>query len=207
MSQLDLRAHRIPDALRDVECIFAADVNKKGLKLEVSWDIRDEIAIYDGLKLKQIELNILGNAVKYTPAGGSIRYFVRQLGPAENGQAVYRCSVKDTGVGMSQEFCRHVFDAFERERNGAEAQTEGSGLGLAITKRLVEEMGGYAAARAIRALPDAKQASVPIIAVTANAFEEDKQAALDAGMNGHIPKPIDVNLLRRQLGACLNERT
>lgn len=61
--------------------------------------------------------------------------------------------------------------------------------------------------RAIRALPDAKQASVPIIAVTANAFEEDKQAALDAGMNGHIPKPIDVNLLRRQLGACLNERT
>lgn len=312
MSQLDLRAHRIPDALRDVECIFAADVNKKGLKLEVSWDIRDEIAIYDGLKLKQIELNILGNAVKYTPAGGSIRYFVRQLGPAENGRATYRCSVKDTGVGMSQEFCQHVFDAFERERNGAEAQTEGSGLGLAITKRLVEEMGGsiscrsqlgkgsefvwdlplkvggqadldreapvkaetlnaaglrvllvednrlnmeisrdllesegfaveeaengavavdkvkaapggyydlvlmdiqmpvmdgYAAARAIRALPDAKQASVPIIAVTANAFEEDKQAALDAGMNGHIPKPIDVNLLRRQLGACLNERT
>lgn len=61
--------------------------------------------------------------------------------------------------------------------------------------------------RAIRALPDEKQASVPIIAVTANAFEEDKQAALDAGMNGHIPKPIDVNLLRRQLGACLNERT
>ena len=57
--------------------------------------------------------------------------------------------------------------------------------------------------RAIRALPDEKQASVPIIAVTANAFEEDKQAALDAGMNGHIPKPIDVNLLRRQLGACL----
>ena len=68
-------------------------------------------------------------------------------------------------------------------------------------------MDGYADARAIRALPDAKQASVPIIAVTANAFEEDKQAALDAGMNGHIPKPIDVNLLRGQLGACLNERT
>lgn len=66
---------------------------------------------------------------------------------------------------MSQEFCQHVFDAFEREWDGAEAQTEGSGLGLAITKRLVEEMDGYAAARAIRALPDEKQASVPIIAV------------------------------------------
>lgn len=85
--------------------------------------------------------------MKYTPAGGSIRYFVRQLGPAENGRATYRCSVKDTGVGMSQEFCQHVFDAFERERNGAEAQTEGSGLGLAITKRLVEEMGGSISCR------------------------------------------------------------
>lgn len=67
-SQLDLRAHRIPDALEDVECIFAADVNKKGLKLEVSWDVQNEIAFFDALKMKQIELNVLGNAVKYTPA-------------------------------------------------------------------------------------------------------------------------------------------
>lgn len=74
---------------------------------------------------------------------------------------------------MSQEFCRHVFDAFERERNGASAQAEGSGLGLAITKRLVEEMDGYAAARH-PGPADEKQASVPIIAVTANAFEEDQ---------------------------------
>lgn len=64
-------------------------------------------------------------------------------------------------MGMSQEFCQHVFDAFEREWDGAEAQTEGSGLGLAITKRLVEEMDGYAAARAIRALPDEKRRRCP----------------------------------------------
>lgn len=178
-SQLDLRAHRIPDALRDVECILAADVNKKGLKLEVSWDVQNEIAFFDALKMKQIELNVLGNAVKYTPAGGSIRYFVRQLGPAENG-AVAVDKVKAAPGGY--------YD-------------------LVLMDIQMPVMDGYAAARAIRALPDEKQASVPIIAVTANAFEEDKQAALDAGMNGHIPKPIHVDLLRRQLGACLNERT
>mgnify|MGYP000338025225 CR=1 FL=1 len=70
-SQLDLRAHRIPDALEDVKCIFAADVNKKGLKLEVSWDVQNEIAFFDALKMKQIELNVLGNAVKYTPPGAA----------------------------------------------------------------------------------------------------------------------------------------
>ena len=117
--------------------------------------------------------------MKYTPAGGSIRYFVRQLGPAENG-AVAVDKVKAAPGGY--------YD-------------------LVLMDIQMPVMDGYAAARAIRALPDAKQASVPIIAVTANAFEEDKQAALDAGMNGHIPKPIHVDLLRRQLGACLNERT
>ena len=68
-------------------------------------------------------------------------------------------------------------------------------------------MDGYEATRRIRALPDPRKAGIPIFAMTANAFEEDRQNALNAGMNGHIPKPIDVNLLRRQLGACLNERT
>ena len=69
-SQLDLRAHRIPDALRDVECILAADVNKKGLKLEVSWDVQNEIAFFDALKMKQIELNVLGKRGEIHPRRG-----------------------------------------------------------------------------------------------------------------------------------------
>ena len=69
-SQLDLRAHRIPDALEDVECIFAADVNKKGLKLEVSWDVQNEIAFFDALKMKQIELNVLGKRGEIHPRRG-----------------------------------------------------------------------------------------------------------------------------------------
>lgn len=216
-SQLDLRAHRIPDALEDVKCIFAADVNKKGLKLEVSWDVQNEIAFFDALKMKQIELNILGNAVKYTPAGGSIRYFVRQLGPAENGQAVYRCSVKDTGVGMSQEFCRHVFDAFERERNGASAQAEGSGLGLAITKRLVEEMGGSISCRSQLGKGSEFVWDLPLkVGGQADLDREApvKAEALNAAglrvllvEDNRLNMEISRDLLRRQLGACLNERT
>ena len=327
----------------------------------------------DPLRLQRILLNILSNAVKFTPSGGSITLRVVEksgagetvpacpdgraasgvsdmldssgasdglgksapasldgraagdvsgeagesrsmgsAGPGSSGVPVrygdYEFYVRDTGIGMSAEYQKHIFEQFSREETSTVSKTEGTGLGMPITKRLVEMMDGsidllsvqgqgteftvhlrlplcgapktetpvadpefagmrllvvednelnmeitttvleeagfvvdqavngqaalekiataapgqyalvlmdiqmpvmdgYAAARAIRALPDAKQASVPIIAVTANAFEEDKQAALDAGMNGHIPKPIHVNLLRRQLGACLNERT
>ena len=79
-SQLDLRAHRIPDALRDVECILAADVNKKGLKLEVSWDVQNEIAFFDALKMKQIELNILGKRGEIHPRRGQHPLFCPAAG-------------------------------------------------------------------------------------------------------------------------------
>ena len=95
----------------------------------------------------------------------------------------------------------------ERFVRGDESRsTEGSGLGLAITKRLVEEMDGYAAARAIRALPDEKQASVPIIAVTANAFSEDVAATTAAGIDAHISKPIDAAVLRQTLERLMGPR-
>ena len=79
-SQLDLRAHRIPDALRDVECILAADVNKKGLKLEVSWDVQNEIAFFDALKMKQIELNVLGKRGEIHPRRGQHPLFCPAAG-------------------------------------------------------------------------------------------------------------------------------
>lgn len=79
-SQLDLRAHRIPDALRDVKCIFAADVNKKGLKLEVSWDVQNEIAFFDALKMKQIELNVLGKRGEIHPRRGQHPLFCPAAG-------------------------------------------------------------------------------------------------------------------------------
>ena len=317
-TEMNIQACRIPDSIAQMEYIFQADCRKKNLTLEIVSDIQDEIIFCDMLKINQIELNLIGNAMKYTQEGGRITYSITQTGK-ENGYATYRCSVKDNGIGMSPEFCQHVFEAFERENSSSITGIEGSGLGLAITKRLVDEMGGtitcrseqgkgsefvfvltvrvgteadlprdvitdadgqilddrgfdlsgkrvllvednelnreisrellenegilveeaengeeavqkvrvashghydmvlmdiqmpkmdgYEAMRQIRALKDPMLAQIPIVAVTANAFEEDRRAAVEAGMNGHIAKPISVKQLREQMARWMNNDT
>ena len=312
--EMNIQACRIPDSMGKMEYIFQADCRKKNLTLEIVSDIQDEIIFCDMLKINQIELNLIGNAIKYTPEGGKIIYSVTQTG-REGDYATYRCSVKDNGIGMSPEFCKNVFEAFERENSSSTTGIEGSGLGLAITKRLVDGMGGtitcrseqgkgsefifvltfrvgspedlprevitdengriiedkeldmtgkrvllvednalnreisrellenqgilveeaedgdaaveiirhstpgyydmvlmdiqmpkmdgYEATRQIRALPDCALSQIPIVAVTANAFEEDRQEAREAGMNGHIAKPISVKQLREQMARCM----
>lgn len=307
--EMDVQAHHIPSTIKNVECIFLADASKKNQIVEVQCDVQDEIAFYDLLRVNQIELNLISNAIKYTPEGGKITYSVRQTA-SKDGIATYECRVKDTGIGMSEEFCKRAFESFEKERESDVTGVEGSGLGLAIAKRLVEQMGGeiyctselgkgsefvatfhlkigteadlqtqepldeeegnlegkrvllvddnalnreisceilseqgciieeaedgeiavekikqsgdvrydlvlmdiqmpklngYEAARQIRDLPGEYFANLPIVAVTANAFEEDKKAALDAGMNGHVPKPIRVEELRRVLAGLVGE--
>ena len=308
--EMNIQACRIPDSIGQMEYIFQADCRKKNLTLEIVSDIQDEIVFCDMLKINQIELNLIGNAIKYTLEGGKITYSVNQTG-REGDYATYRCSVTDNGIGMSPKFVQNVFEAFERENNSSATGIEGSGLGLAITKRLVDGMGGtiscrseqgkgseftfvvtlrvgtredlprevitdengriienkdldmtgkrvllvednalnreisrellenegilveeaedgeaaveavrnsipgyydmilmdiqmpkmdgYEATRRIRALPDSALSQIPIVAVTANAFEEDRQAARKAGMNGHIAKPISVKQLREQM--------
>lgn len=312
--EMNIQACRIPDSMGQMEYIFQADCRKKNLTLEIVSDIQDEIVFCDMLKINQIELNLIGNAIKYTPEGGKITYSVTQTG-REGDYATYRCSVKDNGIGMSPEFSRNVFEAFERENSSSTTGIEGSGLGLAITQRLVDGMGGtitcqseqgkgsefifvltfrvgspedlpretitdengriiedkeldmtgkrillvednalnreisrellenqgilveeaedgeaaveivrnstpgyydmvlmdiqmpkmdgYEATRQIRRLTDSALAQIPIVAVTANAFEEDKQEAREAGMNGHIAKPISIKQLREQMARCM----
>lgn len=307
--ELDVQAHDIPASLKNVEYIFQADTQKKNQTLEVKCDIQDEIAFFDMLKMNQIELNLIGNAIKYTPNGGKILYFVEQV-DRKDGYAVYRCLIKDNGIGMQEEFRKKIFDAFERENNSVVTGIEGAGLGLTIVKRLVEEMGGniqcksepgkgseftctftfrigtkadleneadedivhvnvagkrvllvednalnreisreilagkgfiveeandgdvavekvaaspagyydlilmdiqmpkmdgYEATRRIRNLPDKKLAGIPIIAVTANAFAEDRRAAIKAGMDGHISKPINISELNKVIISILKE--
>lgn len=306
--ELKENAQYIPDILKNTQCVFEADLKKKGLTLETKCNVSDEIICVDILKLNQIELNLISNAIKYTPEGGRIVYSITQT-ERSGGYGTYRCSIKDNGIGMSRRFCAKAFDAFERERNSDTAGIEGTGLGLAITKKLVEQLGGtihcvsepgkgsefifrlklklttaeklkdksglkpkagyeeltrfagkcillvddndlnreitmellsskgiiieeardgqeavdkvreaeaghyalilmdiqmprlngYEATREIRKLEDDGKNNMPIIAVTANAFDEDRDMAIASGMNGHVSKPIRREALAEQL--------
>ena len=287
----------------DACTILQSSAEAKSLQLITELSIADDWVIGDALRLQQVLLNILGNAVKFTPGGGKIFFSIRQSAESVNNRASYTFCIKDTGIGMSPEFQKHIFEAFSRE-DSAVRGIQGTGLGMAITKNLVEMMGGtltvqseqgkgskftfglsfplaqsapvpgnpaksdftgrhillaednalneeiaravlseagfvvtsacdgaaavealqnapagtydlilmdiqmprlngYEAARKIRALPDPARAQIPIIAMTADAFEEDRQNALAAGMNAHITKPIEIPKLLKVLSEFL----
>lgn len=293
----DLQAHHIPTLLNDTREMFAMEMQKKDISFTVSWELDDEVVFLDRLRMDQVELNLVSNALKYTPEGGTVTYTIKQVGKSEDGYATYQGIVKDTGIGMSEEFCARVFEPFEREKTSTVDGIQGTGLGLAITKSLIDQMDGtincrsekgvgtefiftvtfktgteadlpkkaanlsaksdftekrillvednelnreiaheileeygflieaaedgdiavdmvkdsvpgyydlilmdiqmprmdgYEATREIRKLEDPALANIPIIAMTANAFAEDRKNAMDAGMNEHVAKPIDV---------------
>jgi CheY-like chemotaxis protein len=305
----------IVQGLRD---IVQADVNSKQLDFCVdSVGLVDEDVYCDKLRLNQVLLNIISNAIKYTPSGGSISLCITQQKTTDD-YGTYEFRVKDNGIGMSEEFLKTIFVPFTRANTSTVSGIQGTGLGMAITKNIVDMMGGtitcqsvenqgsefivtldlripkqhketpkcepdneqvkvegkeidlsgkrlllvednefnreiaadilgetgmdieeaedgsiavdkllekgagyydlvlmdiqmpimdgYTAARTIRAFEDPKLANIPIIALSANAFEEDKQKSLAAGMNGHIAKPIDIEELMRLLLYLLSDR-
>lgn len=298
----------LPDILEDLKTIILESVHAKQQKLLIKMqDVVHEDIITDKLRLTQVLLNIISNAVKFTPIGGTIHILVEEKASQKVGYAVYSFCIKDNGIGMSKEFQEHVFDSFAREHTVTESGITGTGLGMAITKNIVDLMGGtihltskqgegsefivtlecelanktvqdkqsscpkaekkhldysgkkvllvednelnreiateilkslglkvdcaadgmeaveimsseagnqydmifmdiqmpkmdgYTATREIRTLNDSKKANIPIIAMTANAFDEDRKKAIKAGMNGHIAKPIDVNVILQNL--------
>lgn len=298
----------LPDVLEDLKTIILESVHAKQQKLLIKMqDVVHEDIITDKLRLTQVLLNIISNAVKFTPVGGTIHILVEEKASQKAGYAVYSFCIKDNGIGMSKEFQEHVFDSFARERTVTESGITGTGLGMAITKNIVDLMGGtihltskqgegsefivtleceianktvqnkqsscpkaekkhldysgkkvllvednelnreiateilkslgmkvdcatdgmeaveimsseagnqydmifmdiqmpkmdgYTATREIRTLKDMEKANVPIIAMTANAFDEDRKKAIKAGMNGHIAKPIDVDVILQNL--------
>ena len=271
------------------------------------------IVLTDPLRIQEVLVNILGNAVKFTDAGGTIS-FIMKINPGEDEKhIIVKYTITDTGCGMSSEFLPHVFDEFSQERSGARTQYKGTGLGMAITKHYIDAMGGtiqvesklgegttfvveipmeilsvdgmenqdqtdqknsemqlqgkrvliaedndlnaeiletllqdrgiqyvraengkealdlfaarpegsfdailmdimmpemdgYEATRRIRSMKDRPDGEkIPIIAMTANAFAEDMQASLAAGMNAHLTKPIEIDSLMRTISNQLKK--
>ena len=300
-TEMEYSVSDIEKDFRNCVAMFRNQADSKGQTLMVTTQLQYPYIYADIPHLTEVCTNLVSNAVKYTGAGGTIRCNVTQKPGEKEGWCDTVVTVADNGIGMSQEFQKHIFEPFERERTSTVSKVEGSGIGMGIVKKLVGLMGGtvavesrigvgskftvtipcriasedetqakretnpsdqkclcgtrilltedndlnaeiavellqeegctvdrakdgvecvdmlekaangtyqlilmdiqmpvmngYDAARKIRGLDDPQKANIPIIAMTANAFTEDRQVALDAGMNDHIAKPINMNVL------------
>ena len=285
----------------------------KNIDLELSFnDIKDEEFLADALRMNQILINLLSNAVKYTNPGGKVWFNIYQRECNEEGHVSYEFDVIDNGIGMTEDYVQHIFEAFTREKNSTTSGVQGTGLGMAITKQLLDLMGGdirietkpgegtkvfvnvtfklpeinldtvelsdddmsvdlngrrvllvednefnreiardiledegviveeaedgtvavekvkeaeadyfdfvlmdiqmplmdgYEATRTIRKFEDEDKANIPIIAMTANAFDEDKARAKEAGMNAFVSKPINLQLLLQTLQSFVKKKS
>lgn len=286
-----------------LDLVLDRELSTKQLTVERNINVCHSDIYCDALKIREIIMNLVSNAIKYTPAGGRISVDVEEI-PADSANSmILRVTVADTGIGISQEYIPYIFEAFSREKNSSESGIMGTGLGLRIVKSFVDlmdgsvtvesesgkgsrfiveipcrivpeeelnnhsedkntesslkgkrillvednelnaeiamtmledahaemehawdgaeafsmikaapvmyydmvlmdiqmpKLNGYQATKMIRMLPD-KRAGVPIIAMTANAFEEDRQAALASGMNDYVTKPIGIDKLLRKI--------
>ncbi len=133
----------LPEILHDLQTIVQSDVKAKQLTFYINTlDVTNETIICDKLRLNQVLLNILSNAMKYTKSGGTVSVNIIQTDDAPEGYASYQFRIKDNGIGMSKEFLEHVFEPFEREQTSTVSGIQGTGLGLAITKNIVDMMNG-----------------------------------------------------------------
>ncbi len=133
----------LSDVLHDLKTIISGQIHAKRLDLYMdAMDVTNEDVYCDKTRLNQVLLNLLSNAVKFTPAGGTVSVRLKQLPGTAKGSELYEIRVKDSGIGMSQEFVQKIFSPFERERTSTVSRTQGTGLGMAITKNIVDMMGG-----------------------------------------------------------------
>lgn len=141
--QLDENPCSLPDIVHGLYNILQSDINAKQLKLHMEIeDILHEEVYCDKLRLNQVLLNLAGNSVKYTKAGGTVSIRITEKAGAPAGCANYEFHIRDTGIGMSEEFVSHIFEPFEREENSTISRIQGTGLGMAITKNIVDMMNG-----------------------------------------------------------------
>ena len=141
--KIEEKAVHLPDLIHDVRSIIQPNVSAKRLSLFIdTMDVENEDIITDPLRLNQILLNILSNAIKFTPTGGMISIRIAEKNGAPAGRACYEFRIKDNGIGMSEEFQKHIFEEFAREENSTVSGIQGTGLGMSITKNIVDLMGG-----------------------------------------------------------------
>lgn len=296
------------DYLTEVVTVYQEEMRKKKIECSHSMDVKTEYIYGDKTILKEIALNLISNAYKYTKEGGKISISVKELPHPEPGFIYLETTVSDNGMGMSEDFLPVIFEKFTREQNTTESKIQGTGLGMPIVKKYVElmdgtitvesklgegttfvvtiphevaseadirakkkaedpsnifagkkvllaedndlnaeiamdmlkdegfivdwvedgaacvekiekakagyydlilmdiqmpVMDGYEATKAIRELQDKEKANVPIVAMTANAFNEDRKKALDTGMNGHITKPVKIEMMKEVLAGII----
>lgn len=297
------------ELVNSLDAVFEPAVKEKGLEYHCKLEVEHSNVICDQTKIREIILNIVGNAIKYTPEGGKVSMKITESPSETSERVLYKLTIEDNGIGMSEEYLPHIFEEFTRERTTTESKIIGTGLGLPIVKSLVDlmqgsieveselgkgtkfevilplkivteqqmnekqektaqiipdalrgkkillaednelnaeiamtileeygfevtktadgkecleelkrmpehtydiilmdiqmpNMDGYEATTQIRAL-DGERSRIPIVAMTANAFDEDKKKAIDTGMNGHVAKPIDIHVLIRTLKEVL----
>lgn len=299
---LQLKAEDINAVFHTVNTVFEEDIRKKNLQYSADLDVYHTFIFCDRVKLQEIMLNIISNAIKYTSDGHAVHVKLYEKASEDPRKARFIFTCEDTGIGMSEEYLPHIFEEFSREHTTTENKVAGTGLGLPIVKSMIELMGGsiqvestqgvgtkftvdisfdmaseadvyrdqiseqpdvleklegkrillaedndlnaeiaiellaeqkiitdraedgaecldklekadsgyydmilmdiqmpvmdgYDAAARIRRMKDEKKASISIVAMTANAFAEDRQKAISMGMNDHVAKPIDMNVL------------
>ncbi len=141
--KIDEKEASLPEIMHDLKTIVQSDITSKQLEFYIDTaDVVNEHVLCDRLRLNQLLLNLLSNAMKFTMPGGIVGVRILQKGNAPEGWASYEFQVKDTGIGMSKEFLEHVFEPFEREQTSTVSGIQGTGLGMAITKNIVDMMGG-----------------------------------------------------------------
>ena len=311
--EMDENVERLGDILEEIDGVFASVAKEKNIQFQSEMDVIHKNVVCDGTKVREIVINLVSNALKYTPDGGTVTIKVKELPGDKEGYVKIKTEVADTGIGMSKDYIPIIFDSFSRERNTTIGKIGGTGLGMSIVKRLVDMMGGtievnsepgkgscftvilqhrladdsccdkksspkqvvskkvlkgkrilltedndlnaeitttvlekegvlidraadgvqcvekmdqmpvgtydlilmdiqmpnmdgYQATKRIRQFADKEKADIPIIAMTANAFEEDKRNALAAGMNAHMAKPVHVDELLLTLAESIGEQ-
>ena len=312
--KVDENYERVGEVIDEIISTFSSEAEEKEIHLSGSMKVTHRNILCDGTKIREIYVNLVSNAMKYTPRGGNVTITVEELPCEKEGYMKVKSEIKDTGIGMSKEYLPTLFEPFSREQNTTTGRIGGTGLGMPIVKKMVDLMGGsievaselgkgtvftftlmhkiadrkfysqkteaaetsemgknlsgkhvllaedndlnaeiavtvleetgiviervedgiqcvnrvvqmspgtydlilmdiqmpnmdgYKATRCIRRLDDKKKAEVPIIAMTANAFAEDRKKAFDAGMNGHIAKPIDIEKLGAVILSVLNKQ-